>query len=97
MGTIPTQAPAKGDFVVGHRAAAVFPDAPAVLGEIVAVSPSGHAVIFEVDRVLAALGLPRRSRWTWRRSTGTYQEAGVSTRPGAGLVLVRRRRARAAA
>lgn len=86
--TIRAEWPAKGDFVAGHRAAAVFPGLPAVRGCIANV-PDGASVIFAIDPVLAAFGLPRRSRWTWRPSVRAYQQAGQRTRKASGLVLLR--------
>lgn len=84
--TVPTKAPAKGDLVVGHRVWAFMPgDLPAVKGVIVAATPG--AVTMEVSEFLAALGLPRRSRWTWRRSVNAYQQSGTRTQNGVGLAL----------
>jgi len=87
---VKTQRPGKGDLVIGHKVYAFMPgDLPAVPATVVAVSASEHSVTVEVDRVLAAFGLPRRSEWTWRRSVGAYQEKNSRTSPGWGLALVR--------
>lgn len=89
---IPTKAPSKGDLVVGHRVWAFMPkDLPAIAGVIVEASDA--SVVMEVSAFLSALGLPRRSRWTWRRSVGAYQQAGTKTQPGVGLALDCRSRA----
>jgi hypothetical protein len=88
---IKTQRPHKGDLVVGHQVYAFLPNnLPAVPAKVVAVSASGHAVIIEVDRVLAIFGLPRRTEWTWRKQVTAYQQKGERTSPGWGLALVRR-------
>lgn len=88
--TIKTQAPKKGDLVVGHTVYAISTNnTPAVPGKIVAVSDSGHSVTMEIDRVLAAFGLPRRTEWTWRASVGAYQQKGTATKRGGGLALRR--------
>lgn len=77
---------AKGDLVVGHRVYAFMPDGlPAVPGII--VEATDRAVVMQIDGFLAALGLPRKSRWTWRRSAGSYQQAGARTRKEVGLAL----------
>lgn len=90
--TIPTQRPNKGDLVAGHRVYAVFPDLPAVPGEIVETSKSGHSVTMKISGVLGVLGLPRRTVWTWREDEKSYQQKGTRTKPGIGLVLDRRGR-----
>lgn len=86
---IRTSAPQKGDLVPGHRVYAMFPRLPAVPGRIVDVSTSGHSVTMEVDGILAAFGLPRRTVWTWRIEVGAYQQKGERTKRGVGLVLRR--------
>src|SRR3546814_17811721 len=73
------------DLVVGHRVWAFMPgDLPAIKGVIVKSAPG--AVTMEVSEFLAALGLPRRSRWTWRRSVKAYQQEGTRTEPGVGQI-----------
>jgi hypothetical protein len=86
--TIKTVAPKKGDLVAGHKVYAFFPKLPAVPGKIVAVSESGHSVTFEVGAVLAVMGLPRCTEWTWRKSVNAYQQKGSRTERGGGLALV---------
>lgn len=90
--TIPTQWPGKGDLVAGHRVYAVFPDLPAVPGEIIEASKSGHSVTMKISTILGAFGLPRRSVWTWREDEKSYQQKGTRTQPLCGLVLDRRPR-----
>lgn len=86
MSALRTIAPKKGDLVKGHRVWAILPgDLPAVQGVIIEAGDS--TVIMEVSAFLAALGLPRRSRWTWRRSANAYQQAGARTVKGCSLVL----------
>lgn len=86
---IKTKAPGKGDLVVGHKVYAfVGNDLPAIPCHVVAVSKSGHEVTVEVDGVLVALGLPRRTTWTWRRSVSAYQDKNAKTQRGHGLALV---------
>jgi hypothetical protein len=88
---IKTEAPRKGDLVVGHAVYIMLPKLPAVPGRIVAVSDSGHSVTVEIDRVLAVLGgMRRRWEFTWRASAGAYQPKGERTRPGCGIARVRR-------
>src|SRR3546814_16844444 len=67
------------------RSAFMPGDLPAIKGVIVKSAPG--AVTMEVSEFLAALGLPRRSRWTWRRSVKAYQQEGTRTQPGVGLAL----------
>lgn len=84
---IKARAPKAGDLVVGHRVFAVMPkglpSVPATVVEVIGRS----AVVIEIAPALACFGLPRRTRWTWRRSVGAYQQAGYPTRPGVGLAL----------
>ena len=83
---IQLKAPRKGDLVKGHRVFAMMPDGlPAVPGVIIEAGDA--AVVMEVDPLLAAFGLPRRSRWTWRRSVSAYQQKGAKTQRGCGLCL----------
>jgi hypothetical protein len=88
--TIRTKAPARGDFVVGHKAVAFHSGGlPCVRGRIVAVDDNGRSVEFEVNNLLlAAFGFPKRTRWTWRRSIKAYQHEHSRTRRGEGLALV---------
>lgn len=87
---IKTEAPKKGDLVVGHKVYAFFHDLPAVPANVVAVSKSGHEVTIQIDRMLAILGASK-VRWdfTWRTSAKAYQPKGEPTRKGCGLALVR--------
>lgn len=86
MGTIPTRRPMKGDLVVGHRVFAIMPKGlPAVPGTITEATPS--TVTMEVGEVLSVLGLPRRTKWTWRASCQAYQQQGERSRAGVGLVI----------
>jgi len=88
-GTIPTAWPHKGDLVRGHRVFAYLGNGlPAVPGKIVEATEA--TVVMEVDAVLGILGLPRRTRWTWRKGVGTYQQHGQRSQPGIGLLLDRR-------
>ena len=89
MAKLTTQAPGKGDLVKGHCVAMFWPGLPYIRGKVVSVSKSGHAVEVEIDRVLSAFGLPRRSRWTWRRSVNAYQHQHERTKRGAGLALLK--------
>ncbi len=92
---LPAIRPGKGDFVKGHKAVVVFADvdAPAIRGRIADVSPSGHAVTFEISAGMAMLGLPRLSTWTWREKNQTWQQKGARAVDGEGLVLITDRRA----
>lgn len=88
--SIPTAWPGKGDLVKGHRVFAYWPGLPAVPGVIIAASDA--RVKMEIEPGLSILGLPRRTEFTWRRSYGSYQQAGLPSRSGAGLLLDRRPR-----
>lgn len=80
---IKTQRVGKGDLVAGHKVYAIMPgDLPAIPGTIAAVSASGHSVTMQIEPVLAIMGLPRRSEWTWRAKAGAYQQKGERTSPG---------------
>lgn len=78
--------PAKGDIVKGHKVY-IFcgDDLPAVPAEVISVAKSGVRVTVDVGAVYGALGLPRRTDWTWRESMRSYQQAGTRTRQGHGL------------
>ena len=86
--TIKTRRPCKGDLVAGHKVYAFFPELPAVPGAIAEVSKSGASVVFDVGPVYAAFGLPRRSRWTWRKSICSYVPATDRTKQGFGLAII---------
>ena len=87
---IKTERISKGDLVPGHKVYAFFddPDLPAVPGEIVSTSASGHSVTMAVETLLSVFGLPKRTEWTWRASAGTYQQKGTRTKPECGLARV---------
>lgn len=88
---IPTRRSEKGGLVVGHRVYAfIGDDLPAVPGDIVKVSKSGLSVVFDVGPVMAAFGLPRRSRWTWRNKVSSYVPQGERARQGVGLAITPR-------
>lgn len=87
-GSIPTQWPDKGDLVPGHRVWAYAPGLPAVPGRV--VSATAATVTVELDTILAVLGLPKRSTWTWRGGPGRYQQKGTSGRKAMSLLLDRR-------
>lgn len=84
--TIPTKRIGKGDLVKGHRVFAIMGNGlPAVPGVIIEASDSSATM--QVGEVLSIFGLPRRTRWTWRRSVQAYQQDCTRTRQGVGLVL----------
>ena len=87
--TIETRAPERGGLVVGHHVYAFFksPSIPAISGTIAEVSQSGTTVIFDVG-ILSAFGIPRRTTWTWRGKTQSYQPKGDRTQQGVGLAIV---------
>lgn len=81
----------KDDFVVGHEAVYVpAGDAPVVPGKIVYATPA--TVRFEVSSFLAALGLSRRTTWTYRNKAGGWFQKGTRPKKGeTGLCLLQRR------
>lgn len=87
--TIKTRKPCKGDLVVGHKVYAFFadPELPAIRGEVVRAAKSGASVTLDVGEFFSILGLPRRTRWTWRKSVCAYQPAGERTKQGTGLAI----------
>jgi hypothetical protein len=86
---IKTEAPGKGDLVVGHEVYAFFPKLPAVPAKVVAVSASGASVTIQIDAVLAVLGsMKRRWEFSWRGKHGTYQPKGSKSMTGCGLARV---------
>lgn len=88
LSPIRTQAPKKGDLVVGHRVYAfVAKDLPAVPGKVVEVSPSGHMVRVETNETLVLFGLPRFCRYTWRKEVEAYQQINQPAKKGLGLAL----------
>lgn len=90
---IKTEAPAKGDLVVGHEVYAYFPELPAVPAKVVEISASGASVTIEIDGVLAALGgMKRRWEFSWRAKHGSYQPKGSKSTPGCGLARVIKRK-----
>lgn len=81
--------PNKGDLVPGHKVAAFLSSGYVIKGEIIGANRSGSSVTFDVGAGFAALGLPRKTEWTWRRSAGAYQQKGERTGKGHGLALIK--------
>lgn len=92
--TIHAHRPTKGGLVVGHQVFMFFADSdlPVIRGKIIATSQSGATVTVRIDPLWAALGLSRKSEWTWRAKTESYVQKGARAYPGDGLAIIARDR-----